>query len=273
LKATRIYPAVVMACTLALLTGCQQGTTRPGDSSDSSMVDMHDSTGQFGQTSRTGAGDVYVKLAIAYMQEGKLDIALQKAKTAIKVEPANAGGHNMLGLLYERLSEYGLAEHHFKQSLRHDPQNSYVLNAYGTFLCNQSRYDEADKQFNAALANPLYATPAVALTNAGICASRRPDLSGAERYFRRALEHDPKMPAALIRMAQVSFDNNEHLSARAYLQRYQGVARHTAASLWLGIRTERVLGDQNAVASYVLLLKNNFPDSREIQLLRESENR
>ena len=47
------------------------------------------------------------------------------------------------------------------------------------------------------------------------------------------------------------------------LQRYLAVARHSAGSLWLGIRIEQQLGDNDALSSYMLSLKNNFPDSKE----------
>lgn len=251
-----------------LLAGCQQGAVRPDATAS---PDMNDNTGQFGQTSREGAGDVYVKLAIAYMREGQLDVALQKAKRALEVEPRNAEGHNVIALLYDRLGEKGLAERHFQRSLKLDPQNSYVLNAYASHLCQQQRFDEADSYYLKALENPLYKTPEVALTNAGICAQRSDQLDKAEAYLRRALTINPEFPAALIQMAQLSFTIGENLSSRAYLQRYLAQAKPTPASLWLGIQNERILGDQNAVSSYSLLLKNSFPDSREVQLLRDSQ--
>lgn len=252
---------------LLFLAGCQQGAVRPGGTSP----DMVDNTGGFGRDSQTGAGDVYVKLAIAYMREGHLDVALKKAKQALSVEPANAEGHNVIALLYDRLGERDLAERHFTRSLKIDSKNSYVLNAYASFLCQQERYKEADQYFMKALDNPLYKTPEVALTNAGICAARNQDPEAAEGYFRRALTFNPDFSLALIQMAQITFKGGENLSSRAYLQRYLAQSRPTPASLWLGIRNERLLGDQDAVSSYSLMLKNNFPDSREVQLLRDLE--
>jgi len=71
-------------------------------------------------------------------------------------------------------------------------------------------------------------------------------------------------------MAQVSALLERNLSARGYLQRYLEQAPHSAKTLWLGIRIERALGDENAVSSYALLLKANFPDSDETGLLLES---
>ena len=78
------------------------------------------------------------------------------------------------------------------------------------------------------------------------------------------------MAPALIQMGQISYDQGNYLSARGYLQRYLEVARHTPASLWLGIRVEKELGDKDTLSSYALLLRNNFPDSDEAALLRQS---
>ena len=235
--------------------------------------DLEDSTGQMGQARQpgTGAGDIYVKLAVEYLRQNNLESALLNAKKALEVEPRNAEGHNVLALIYTRLGENTLAERHFVSGLKIEPRNSYLHNAYGTVLCSAGRYDEADREFNLALQNPLYTTPAVSLSNAGHCAQDRGDIPAAESYLRRALEIDPRLPAALLAMGEISFTNGNLMSARAYLERFHAVSRPTAPSLWLGIRTERQLGDEDQAASYSLLLRNNFPDSVEVQRLDESE--
>jgi type IV pilus assembly protein PilF len=232
---------------------------------------MSDSTGSLGETKRqTGAGDVYVQLALEYLRQGKVDVALAKAKTALEQESSNPDAHYVIALIYERLRENGLAEYHFKESIGYQSANPYSHNAYGSFLCQNGRYQEADVEFKKALENPLYKTPEVALTNAGICANRNGDSDKAETYLRQALTQNPKLALALIKMAEVSFEKGQYFNARAYLERYQAVARPTATSLWLGIRTERQLGDQDAEASYTLLLKNGFPDSPEAQQMEAS---
>ena len=48
------------------------------------------------------------------------------------------------------------------------------------------------------------------------------------------------------------------------------MAAHSAETLVLGIRTEQALGNPDAVASYQLLLKQNFPDAPALQQLREA---
>lgn len=209
------------------------------------------------------AATANLNLGIEYMRAGNMELALERLKRALEADPGYYGTHNALGLLYQRLGETGLAERHFKRSIALNPSDSGSKNNYGLFLCQNNRFAEAEKIFLAAVANPLYETPEVAYTNAGTCALMNKQAEAAENYFRQALSINAELPSALIQMAQISYDRDNYLNARGYLQRYQSVAKHTAASLLLGIKIERELGDRNAVASYELLLKNNFGDSVE----------
>lgn len=211
-----------------------------------------------------------LNLGIAYMQRGDYERSLEKLNRARKADPDYYGTYNAYGLLYQLLGENHKAEENFKKALRLNHNDSATKNNYGRFLCQQGRYKEAEKTFIDAASNPLYETPEIAITNAGTCAMMKGEKDRAEKYFRQALDRNPKIPAALIQMSQLSYDQGNYLSARGYLQRYLEVAKHTPASLWLGIRIERELGDKNAVASYELLLRNNFPDSNETRLLNES---
>jgi len=73
-------------------------------------------------------------------------------------------------------------------------------------------------------------------------------------------------------MGSINYARGNYLSARAYLQRYEAVAEHTAESLWLAIRTEYALRDHQAWGNYALMLRNSFPDSEQYMLLQEWEN-
>jgi type IV pilus assembly protein PilF len=64
-------------------------------------------------------------------------------------------------------------------------------------------------------------------------------------------------------MSRLSLQQGNHLRARAYLQRYVSVGRHTPETLWLGVQIERELGDKKALASYSSKLRKDFPDSDE----------
>lgn len=209
-------------------------------------------------------------LGIAYLKQGDFNKALDKLEKARQADPGYSPTYNVLGLLYQQLGVFNKAEKYFKQALSLNSNDSSTLNNYGSFLCQQDRLEEAEKTFLRAVENPLYESPEIAITNAGLCLYKNQKKNDAEKYFRQALQLNPRVPQALIKMCEISFNTQNYLSARAYLQRYQETARHTAKSLWLGIKTEQELGDKDAVSSYVLLLKNSFPDSEETMMLRES---
>jgi type IV pilus assembly protein PilF len=215
--------------------------------------------------------ELNVQLGAAYLREGNYETALAKIGKALAIDPDYPAAYNILGLIYGRLGEHQKAEEQFKKALSLDPDDATSLNNYGQFLCQLDRFAEAQSMFQKALANPLYATPQVASANAGVCAVRANDLVQAETHFRSALSIDPSVPNALLGMAELSYGQKNYVQARDYLQRYLASANHTAKSLWLGVRVERELGDQDAAASYALALRSKFPDSQETRLLMESE--
>jgi type IV pilus assembly protein PilF len=214
---------------------------------------------------------INLKLGVEYMRRGIYDLALTKLQRALEYDPKLPDAHNAIAILYSQLGETQLADEHYQRALYLAPNDSKSLNNYGAFLCDQGRYEEADKYFLRAINNPLYAARGQAYENVALCALRIPDLDKAEEYMRKALEINPTLPKSLYQMANLSFDKGGYLSARAYLQRYLEVASHTPDSLWLCVRVERELGDRSAEASCALVLERKYPDSREARLLQGLE--
>jgi type IV pilus assembly protein PilF len=253
----------LLALVLGVLSGCQSPGVKDEEGSGTGRLGAVDGQGN-------ASAAIYIELAAEYLRQRNLTAALQNARKAVMVDSKEPAAHNMLGLIHQQLGESALAERHFAEAVRLDPKDPYANNAYGSFLCGQQRYQQAMFYFDAAVANPLNPSPWVPLGNAGLCSYEQGEVDRAERYFRRALQSNPKFAPALLRMASISFQQGNYLSARAYLQRYLGVAPHTAETLWLGIRTERQLGDMDQVASYELLLRSKFPDSEQVRQLQES---
>ena len=251
--------ALALISTLSV-TGCQQqaGGVRSADARD--YRDYSDSPAM-----------ANVHLGVAYLRKGNLERALDKLRKALRLDPSLPAVHNALGLLYERLADPERAEEHYRQAVTLDPGDSSSQNNYGQYLCKRGRFDEGEKRFLQALTNPLYRTPEVAYTNAGLCAGKAGRMEDAEGYMRKALDASPVYTPALLEMARISVGREEFLLARAFLQRYLAVAQHTAETLRLGIRTEEALGDNNTAASYRLLLKNNYPQSEEARRMRRME--
>ena len=209
-----------------------------------------------------------LNLGIAYLKEGDYNKALEKLKKALIADSGYAPTYNVLGLLYQQLGDDNKAEENFKRALAINNVDSSTLNNYGNFLCKLGRLSEAENAFLKAAENPLYDAPEIAITNAGQCLYQNKKIEDAEKYYRQALQLNPQIPQALIKMSEINFDKRKFLSARAYLQRYQEISPHNAKTLLLGIKIENKLGDQDAASSYELLLKNSFPDSDEFSELK-----
>lgn len=230
-----------------------------------------DSTGNLGVNQRESPAQIYVEMGIAYMRDGQDSVALKKLRRAIEVDPRNSQAHNVLGILYERLGESELATKHYDRAAAIDPRDPYIRNARGSFFCKQGQYVVALEEFELALDNPLYPTPWVALTNAGLCAKRAGKGEESEKYLRHALSRNPRYSPALLKMAERSYEQENHLSARAYLERFHSETDPTAASLWLGVRVEKKLGARMKSIDYKRRLLKEFPDSPEIQELNHFE--
>jgi type IV pilus assembly protein PilF len=213
--------------------------------------------------------EVNTQLGIQYMRNGMYEAALEKLNKAAAHDPNLQLTQVSLAILYERLGEVSDARKHYQRAYNINRKDPVTLNAYGQFLCTQGELEKADGMFVAAAKDPLYQYPELIYTNAGICALKRPDMELADTYFRKALQRNPRYSPALREMSRTTFAQQQFLATRAYLQRLQEVATLTPEFLWIGVQTEHALNDANAMSSYALVLKNQYPESDEArELLR-----
>ncbi len=209
----------------------------------------------------------HTELGAAYLQQKKYEIALEEFTLASNVDASFASAYNGLGLVNAALGKDAAAELNFKKSIQLDPANSEAHNNYGSFLCARNRADESIVEFLTALKNPLYATPATAYTNAGICALRKKDSVSAENYLQRALAIEPLSQVAAYQLATIQFKRNDALAAKKTLQNIM-LGQTGPEILWLAIQIERSLGAADAEASYALELRFKYPDSEQTKLLQ-----
>jgi type IV pilus assembly protein PilF len=238
----------------AVLTGC------------ASTGVQDDAAGDLGAPKESPA-DLYVQLAVEYLKDGQIETALARIKKGLDADNKNAQAHNVIALIYQRLGQEKLAEKHFREAARLAPKDPYVLNAWGGFLCDRGDFAEAQREFDKALENPLYATPWVALTNAGICAKRAGDRGRAEEKFRRSLSINAAFGPTLLQMAQLDYERDNYKSARTYLERFFKASRPTPQSLLLAVRVERKIGSRKRASAYEKMLRKSFPDAPEALML------
>lgn len=206
---------------------------------------------------------VHTELAAAYYQRGQYGVSLEELRKALSADARYAPAHYMLGVLNMELKDDVAAESAFRQAIAIEPDNAEARNNFGWFLCTRKRHDESLEQFNAALRNPLYATPDTALTNAGQCARDAGRLAEARAYFERALNLNPRQTKAMLDLADIHHRDGRPSDARRMLDRLHALSEPSPQSLWLGVRVARGLGDRDMEASQGAKLRKYFPDAVE----------
>ncbi|HEY5758559.1 MAG TPA: type IV pilus biogenesis/stability protein PilW [Steroidobacter sp.] len=217
------------------------------------------------------AAEINLQIGTDYLRKNNLNQAKEKIDKAIEQNPRNSQAQITAGMLYERLGQSDKAESHFSKGLALDPKNPEVQNNYGAFLCQRGKHERGAKLMIEAASNPLYRTPEVAYLNAANCARQGGDIKTAEANLRSALKVRPKFGEALFQMADLQYKQTDYLSARGFLERYIEVGRTNAASLWLGVRIERGLGNVAAAKNYGERLKLEYPRAAQTKELIESE--
>lgn len=211
---------------------------------------------------------IHTELAALYYSRGNHGVALQESMVAIEADPQYGPAYNVLGLVQMELKEDTAADRSFQQALAINPNDSEANNNYGWFLCNRGREKEAIAYFLAAVRNPLYQTPGLAYTNAGVCSLKLGHDNEAESYLLQALKLQPGQPRALQALAEVYYRRGDYSGAKQLVGRFLEVAQPTPEVLWLGVLSARQLGDRNAEASYGTQLRRRFPDSKEALTLK-----
>jgi type IV pilus assembly protein PilF len=208
---------------------------------------------------------LHAQLGARYIQRGQYNVAMQELNTALKVDSNSPLANYVMAVLQRRLRDPQAAERYFKRAISLKPDYAAARRAYAVFLCERGRQSDGLSQLDSALTNPLYNAPELIYQDMGECLLSQPvpDYRGAEGHLRKALEINPRLPMALLYMAQVSYEQGSLLSARGYVQRYFAVAPDSPRSLYWGTRIEQRLGARDVAADYLRRLKLKYPDSEE----------
>ena len=211
------------------------------------------------------ASAINVQLGIGYMEQNNFAQANQKLLKALRQNPDSATAHYVYAILQDQLMEKEVAGKHYKIAVELDPNDSAAANNYGKYLCLNEREAESEKYFLSALNNPLYRTPEIAYTNAGLCLLEMSEKTKAKTYFTKALAAKSNFGSALIEMSTLEMDEGKFDAAKLYIDRFHLVDRPTARSLWLAIRVERGINGASNVEELGQQLESEFPNSAELK--------
>ena len=220
--------------------------------------------------SKKKESQLYLQMGVRYLEMNMLKDAKEKLEAAVETDSTNADAHNAMGALYERFKQFDKAGDAYKKAMSFDKDNTSIRNNYGRFLCARGDFKGGVKLLKQALNLPLNNRKWFAYTHIGHCELMRGKEQLAEDNFRQALLENKRYLPALFEMQKISYRSGKFMSARAFLARYLEISKHTPATLWYAVQTERVLGNEKMAEQYKGELFNLFPASKEAQQLKKA---
>lgn len=241
---------LVSVLAVAALTGC--------------VSETKSKTGKaINQIDKVKALELHIQLANGYIDKGNRESARHHLRKASEINKNSAEAAEAMARLYQLEGEPELAEETFKKALSRRKNFTLANNNYGIFLFGAKRYEEALAQFELAASDLDYNGRAQALVNVGLTSLALGKNERAHAAFEHASILDKGIAEPHIELAAISFQKQEFADAKKYLDRYQALGQQSARALLLGIRLERIFGNKDKEASYLLVLKNRFPYSKE----------
>lgn len=204
-----------------------------------------------------------LELATGYFEQGQTNVALDELKQALIADPTYVDAYNLRGLVYMRLNDLPLAEDSFKRALAINSRDADVAHNYGWFLCQQARYPESFRLFGQAIANPTYPGQAKSLMTQGICQVRAGQRGEAEQSLTKSYELDAGNPLTGYNLSLLLFERSELVRSQFYIRRLNNSELANAETLWLGIKIEQKLNNQQVVQQLANQLKRRYGQSRE----------
>lgn len=220
-------------------------------------------TGSVEREPTEDAAEYNYELGRSYLQRGNYDLARDRLERALEIDPRMGKAYMVLGMTYEALDNLRLATEAYDNAVRVAPRNYIILNSYAVFLCKRQDFTEARRYFEKAAKHPENDDAERTFTNAGLCMMQKPDLAAAEMFFREALDRKSTYGEALLQLCLLKYQEQDYLSARAFLQRYMVSHRSTAGVLYLAAEIEGKLGNARGRTEYVDRLLREFPESPE----------
>ena len=219
----------------------------------------------------------YLQLSLRYLEQGDLLNARRHLDNAFAIDRNNSEAYATQALLYTRQGDIQLADDSFRRAIRLNPGNSQARNNYAAFLYARERYREAYEQLEEVVQDTDYRARPRAFENLGLAALRLERVDEAERAFTRALQLNPQQIVSSLELAAISLQKGAVLPARQFYRNYLTLRQflnvsHSPRSLWIGIKLESALGNEQNVAQYGNILEELYDDSDEYQLYLQSLN-
>lgn len=235
------------------LSGCVTETTIIGKNSER----------QENSIDGASAAKTRIELGMGYLNKGQMAPAKYNFEKAIEMAPNNPDAYLAMAYYYQAVGDKASAQKTYEELVSKYSNNPDVLNNYGTFLCRNQNYAEADTMFQRAVVQPHYLRMDDSYENAGICANQAGKKAKALEYYRLAFGYNPNKIRLMLAMAETSLDMHKPDEALKWLTNYRKKASETPQSLWLSLRTAQEQGRIAEMHVFGQSLIQQFPSSTQ----------
>lgn len=159
--------------------------------------DLHRAVGQYQEALKLDPNnrEALFGLGQVYTIQKHFEDAIAAWQKYLKVTKNSAHGYMDLALTYEAAGRWSDADAAFKQAIAKDPDDASCRINYGLMLARQNQIEDAKAQLSAVL------SPAEVSYNLGSICEQMGRRDEAKAYYARALELDPKLQDARVRLA------------------------------------------------------------------------
>ncbi len=218
------------------------------------------------------AAKIYAQLGLGYLSQGEVVRAKKKLSSALEYAPKNAEVISAWAIYWEHVGDINESRAFHEKALRlaKPEQIGVVYDAYGSFLCRQGRWEDAQRAFKRALANRQSLNLAFIYESAGLCAASTQHTREAEEYLLKALQMDTQRSRAALALSQLKVDQAAFKEAAKWLLQYEKFGPKTAQSVFLALQVAKGLHQKDQVDNLELLFKRSFHDTPEYQAYQKS---
>ncbi|WP_249213147.1 MULTISPECIES: type IV pilus biogenesis/stability protein PilW [unclassified Tatumella] len=178
---------------------------------------------------------VRLQLGLQYLVAGEYSAAernLQRARLAAAEDYRPVLG---LARLYQAQGDNDEAAVWYTRAEEIAPENGYVLNNYGAFLCSLRQYDKAQSRFLAAMQADETGSRIQALLFSGRCFLDAGDTRQAADSLSQAVVAENSAAGKLLEEAGRRLEQQKFADTRLLLEIYHQQRSASAESLWLKI--------------------------------------
>ena len=155
----------------------------------------------------------------AYMKRGNARMALPSLMEARRIKADDVELFALLGVAFDRMGRPVQSLEALEQAQRLQPDNGGIRNNLGVALMRQDRLDEAEKQFQAALADKSFPTPEEIHFNMALLHKRRGRIREMQATLEQALRVNANFQPARLELADHFRDLGQHAAEQEQLRK------------------------------------------------------